>query len=118
MKKLLGLLTVGLVVGTALYITVNRKKDKVATTSKKDTTTDKTESNVSIEIKNNTDSLNYSFNRHKDSTMNTMINRHKDAAETMNDSVEIIFERSKVSDDENRDLDNISDELDALLSED
>ena len=43
--------------------------------------------------------------------------RHEEASKIMKDAVEIIYKRSELSEDENRDLEQISDELDELLRE-
>ena len=44
--------------------------------------------------------------------------RHENASKVMKDAVEIIYNRSKVAENENSYLEQISDELDELLSED
>ena len=48
----------------------------------------------------------------------TITNRHEEATQIMKDAVEIICQRSAVSEDEADELDQISDELDALFKED
>ena len=44
-----------------------------------------------------------------------MYTRHEEASSIMKEAVDIICSRSEISEDENRDLDQISDELDELL---
>lgn len=54
----------------------------------------------------------------KSSTIGSMYSRHEDAATIMRDSVETIRENVKVSTDTNNEIDEVSAELDRMLSED
>ena len=51
------------------------------------------------------------------SSINKIAQRHQEAASVMKDAVDIINKRSEVSEDENHELEQISDELDELLRE-
>lgn len=54
----------------------------------------------------------------KSSAIGSMYSRHEDASITMKDSVEAIRENVKVSTDTNNEIDEVSAELDKLLSGD
>lgn len=115
MKKILGLLTVGVVAGAIVYVYINDNKVKKTKDISSDTT--KIEP-VDTKIESNDLTANQNLDRVKSSTTEIISDRHKEAAEAMKDAVETIYKRSEVSSEEKRDLDKISDELDVLLSED
>lgn len=123
MKKILGLLTVGVVAGAIVYVYINdnkvkKTKDISSDTTKIEPVDTKIKSSNPITNQNSNDNLNDNLDICKNSTIETISDRHNEAAEVMKDSVEIIYKRSEVSNEEKDELDKISDELDTLLSED
>lgn len=54
----------------------------------------------------------------KSSAIGSMYSRHEGAATVMSDSVDVIRENIKVSEDTNDEIDDISAELDRMISED
>lgn len=116
MKKMLGIIGIGLITGAAIYLLIN-KKEKTKNninTQPEDFSSDNT---VSMVNKSDTHVENGAFEDVKASTVGTMYNRHKEASNIMKEAVDMIDSRLEISSDENRDLDQISDELDELLRE-
>lgn len=116
MKKVLGIIGIGLIAGVAVYVLLNKEektKNNINTCSD-DLSSDNT---VSIINQNDTHSENAGFEDVKTSAVRTMYTRHEEASNIMKEAVDIICSRSEISEDENRDLDQISDELDELLRE-
>lgn len=118
MKKVLGI--IGLIAGVAIYVLLNKKekkKNNICIRPEKTPDDFSLDNAVSISKRNNTDGVNATFEDVKVSAVETMYNRHQDASNIMKEAVDIICSRSEISADENRDLDQLSDELDKLLSE-
>lgn len=116
MKKVLGLIGVGLIIGSAIYMLFNKKKKKKNSinTSPEDDSLDDT---VSTNYQNDTYIENTGFEDVKASAVGTIYTRHKEASNNMKEAVDIICSRSEISEDKNCDLDQISNELDELLRE-
>ncbi|WP_178377813.1 hypothetical protein, partial [Clostridium sp. N3C] len=94
-------------------------KGKSKTNSQtKNTKEDFSSDNVISIIKNDdTHCKNDILDDVKASTVENILTRHKEASEIMKDSIDIIYSRTKISEDINNDLEEISDELDKLLRE-
>ncbi len=120
MKKALGIIGVGLIAGVVIYVLWNKthktKADAVAT-PEKEPADNSSDNSISIINHNNLYEENDEFSKAKSSSINAMSARHEEASKIMKDAVEIIYKRSELSEDENRDLEQISDELDELLRE-
>ena len=116
MKKVLGIIGIGLIAGAAVYLLLNKreKAKNNINTCPEDFSSDNT---VSIINQNDTHAENAGFQDVKASAVGTMYTRHEEASNIMKEAVDIICSRSEISEDENRDLDQLSDELDELLSE-
>lgn len=112
MKKWLGILGFGAIAGALVYFFLNKKEnvDFDKTEAKKD-------NNAANERDDNTD-VELEFVSTKNGNIKEMSERHEDAAQVMKDAVDIICKRSEVAEDENNDLEQISEELDELLKED
>lgn len=117
MKKALGIIGIGLITGAVVYILLNKTKVDTVTASKKDSVNVSPDNSVSMIKQNDIHNNSAEFDNVKSSTISTMSARHEEASKIMKDAVEIICKRSEVSEDENRELEKISDELDELLSE-
>lgn len=113
MKKVLGLIGVVLIIGSAIYMLFNKKKKNINTSSE-DNSLDDT---VSIINQNDTYAENTGFEDVKASAVGTIYTRHEEASNIMKEAVDIICSRSEISEDENCDLDQIFNELDELLRE-
>lgn len=118
MKKILGIIGIGLVAGTTIYLFFNKKNKR-----KKYIVDDKIKQennllNSDLSTTNYTSSLYDEFDDFKSSVASNVSIRHKEASNIMNEAVDNIFKRTQISEDENNNLDKISNELDELLSED
>lgn len=114
MKKTLAILGAGIIVGAVVYAVwykINRANQTVESDceDKKGTTfTPNVMNNVAIA--DDVDAV-------KSAVAQNMAARHEEAAQIMKDAVDIICKRSEVSDDETKELDQISNELDNLIGE-
>lgn len=120
MKKTLGTIGIGLIAGAVVYVLLNKTKkpkDDATAAPKKDSADISSGNSVSIINPNNAYGGSDEFGNVKSSTISTMFTRHEEASKIMKDAVEIICKRSEISKNENRDLKQISDELDELLGE-
>lgn len=120
MKKLLIIIGISLITGIVVSMLLN-KSQKIKNSDVKyfKKNSDDTSQNNSVSIINQ--SNNYrkcdKLNDTMSSSITAMSDRHKEASKIMKDSVEIICKRSEVLENENCELDQISDELDKLLRE-
>lgn len=117
MKKLLGIIGIGLATGVAFTFLFNKKVEKKNNnnTCLDDLSSDDT---VSIINQNETHVENTEFEYVKSSAVGNIYARHEEASNIMKEAVDIICSRTEIYEDENHDLDKISDELDELLRED
>ena len=117
MKKLLGIIAIGLVAGVSFSFFLNKKEKKKnnINTHLDDFSQDNT---VSIVNQNNSHVDNTEFKYIKESSIENMHTRHEEASKIMKEAVDIIYSRTEIFEDENSDLSKISDELDELLRED
>lgn len=111
MKKTFAILGVGFVAGAVAFAIWHKKKmvDTSTTTAEKE--------NPGSEIVNKVASVNDADNA-KNTAASVMTERHEEAAQIMKDTVDIICKNSEVSENEGNELEQISTELDELLSED
>lgn len=122
MKKVLYVVGAGLVVGAVaatLYYMNNKKKkasEEACGHKKFDDKfeTENSESSKDIIIAQDEPV----YEDVKSSAIGSMYSRHEDAANVMSDSVDAIRENIKVSEDTNAEIDDISAELDKMISED
>lgn len=117
MKKVLGVIGIGLVTGAAFYFLFN-KKVKKKNNIKTHFDNFSSDNTVSTINQNDIHVVNTNFENIKASTIENIHTRHEEASNIIKESVDIISSRAEISEDENRDLDKISDELDELLRED
>ena len=117
MKKLLGIIGIGLVAGLSFSFFLNKKEKKKnnINTHLDDFSQDNT---VSVVKQNDNHVDNTGFEYVKASSIGNMYTRHEEASKIMNEAVDIICSRMEIFEDENSDLNKISDELDELLRED
>lgn len=117
MKKILGIIGIGLVTGATCSFLLNKKRKKKnnINTHVDDFSSDRT---VLITNPKDVEVENTEFEDVKGSVVENIYSRHKEASNIMKKSFDIICSRTEISEDDNRDLDEISDELDELLRED
>lgn len=116
MKKVLGIIGIGLIAGTAVSFLLNKKENRKnnINTPLEDFSSDNTVPTIN---KNDIHVENAGFEDIKASAVRNMYTRHEEASKIMKESVDIICSRTEITEDENSDLDKISDELDELLRE-
>lgn len=122
MKKILYVVGAGLVVGTvaATFYFLNNKKKKTSekaygyTSFNGKVEEEKDESSRDVTIAQDEPM----YEDVKSSAIGSMYSRHEGAATIMSDSVDAIRENIKVSDHTNDEIDDISAELDRMISED
>lgn len=120
MKKVLGLIGIELVAGAVIYVLLNRKekaKKSSGVHSENNPETFSADNTVSIITPNDTRDDGIEYEEKKASAAESIHARHEEASNIMRKAVEIICKRSEISENENRDLEQISDELDELLGE-
>lgn len=121
MKKILGVIGVGLILGIAVYVLLNKKEkaNRNAATSPKETSEAKTTggdiSLVSQEVVHEEEA---GYEDVKGSAIGNMYTRHEGAASIIKESVDTIRDRVKISENTNNDIEQVSAELDKMLSED
>ena len=117
MKKLLGIIGIGLVAGLLFSFFLNKKEKKKnnINTHLDDFSQDNT---VSVVKQNDNHVDNTEFEYVKASSIGNVYSRHEEASKIMKEAVDIICSRTEIFEDENSDLNKISDELDELLRED
>lgn len=123
MKKVFYIVGAGLVVGavvaTAVYL-LSSKKKKACGSSRdykspgEESASSDNESSTEVTITQDEPV----YGDVKNSTIGSMYSRHESAAIIMSDSVEKIRENIKVSESTNDEIDEVSAELDKMLSED
>lgn len=120
MTKVLRIIGVGLVVGSAICMLLNKKEKtkKNGNTCLEETAEDFSSDNtVSIINPSYTHCENAEFEDIKASAVGNIYSRHEEATNIIKENVDTILSRTKIAEDENSDLDQISDELDELLRE-
>lgn len=117
MKKLLGIIGIGLVAGLSFSFFLNKKEKKKnnINTHLDDFSQDNT---LSVVKQNDNHVDNTEFEYVKASSIGNVYSRHEEASKIMKEAVDIICSRTEIFEDENSDLNKISDELDELLRED
>ncbi|WP_029502391.1 hypothetical protein [Lachnoclostridium phytofermentans] len=123
MKKVFYIIGAGLVIGatvaTAVYLLKNKKKKECGEDYDYKDSAEKrvaTDDELSTEITPIHDDPGYEDV--KSSAIGSMYSRHEGAATIMSDSVEAILENVKISKGTNDEIDEVSAELDKMLSED
>lgn len=118
MKKTLAILGTGIVVGAVAYA-VWYKMNKSNQTVENDFESKKanTDSAAFTPAVVNSVATEDDVDTIKSTIAQNMAARHEEAAQIVKDAVDIICKRSEVSNDEMKALEQISDELDDLLSE-
>lgn len=110
MKRTFAILGVGFVAG-AVAFAIWHKKQRVDTS----TTSNSENENAGSEIINKSSVNDADLAKH--SAASIMTDRHEEAAQIMKEAVDIICRNSEVSEDAGKELEQISAELDELLSE-
>lgn len=121
MKKVFGVIGIGLFVGVAAYLLLNNKKKEGHNVS-----ADSKESENEKVFGNDTSLANSEvfqddeprYEEVKSSSIGDMYARHEGAASIIKESVDSIRENVKISEDANYDIAQVSMELDKMLSED
>lgn len=120
MKKGLGLIGAGVLVGVTVYIflsKIKKKNDHLSIDCEENSEDALAESAVSVISRNDDQDKYIQSEEIKSSVINTISARHEEASKIMKDAVDNIWQKSKVPADENRDLEEISEQLDELLRE-
>lgn len=120
MKKVLGIIGVGLLAGAVAYIILNKINESTvatATKSEKDSENASPDSYNATIIKDDIHNDDTEYNDIKENFVDTVSERHKQASKIIKDAVENIYTSSEVYEDDSRELKRISDELDELLKE-
>lgn len=113
MKKILYIVGAGLIVGavaTTVVCLLNNKKKKEC--NKESVAADN--ESLAQDIITRDEPV---YEDVKSSAIGSMYSRHEDAATIMSDSVKAIREKVKISEDTNDEIDDVSAELDEMLSE-
>lgn len=121
MKKATCIVGVGLIIGgvaIAIYLLSSKKKENDENTECKEPEKKQSPVEDMPMTKSATTQEEIIYENIKSSAIGSMYSRHEDAAITMKDSVEAIRENVKVFADTNNEIDELSAELDKLLSED
>ena len=120
MKKVLYVVGAGLVVGavaaTIYYVNKKKASEEVGEHKKSDDKLGTENSEFSKDVIIAQDEPVYEDV--KSSAIGSMYSRHEGAAHVMSDSVDAIRKNFKVSEDTNAEIDDISAELDKMISED
>lgn len=120
MKKVLGIIGAGLLAGAVAYIILNKTNELTAgtvTKFEKDSEDTSTDSYSTTIIKGDVHNDDTEYSDIKENFVDTVSERHKQASKIIKDAVETIYTRSEVYEDDSRELERISDELDELLKE-
>lgn len=118
MKKTLAILVIGAAIGAVAYAVWYRvhKQDKVVKGDCEDKINNyHLEDFVSVVADKTT--VEADVDTTKSAVVSDIAARHEEAARIMKDAVNIIYKRSEVAEDENNKLEQISNNLDDLLSE-
>ena len=121
MKKALWIVGVGLIIGgatMAIYLLKSKKKEYDENTECKEPAKKQSPVEDMSLKKSATTQEEPIYEDIKSSAIGSMYSRHEDAATIMRDSVEAIRENVKVSANTNNEIDEVSAELDKILSED
>lgn len=121
MKKALWIVGVGLIIGgatMAIYLLNSKKKEYDENTECKEPAKKQSPVEDMSSKKSATTQEEPIYENIKSSAIGSMYSRHEDAATIMRDSVEAIRENVKVSANTNNEIDEVSAELDKILSED
>lgn len=121
MKMVLHLVEVGLIIcgiAAAIYLLSNKKKKQndMHNDCKEPENEEYSADNAPLAAASATQD-EFGFEDDKSSAIENMYFRHMDAANAMKDSIETIHENLEVSETANDVIDNISSELDKMLSE-
>lgn len=120
MKKVLGIIGAGLLAGAVAYIILNKTNEStvgtVTKSEKKSENASPDSYNATI-IKEDIHNDDTEYSDIKENFVDTVSERHKQASKIIKDAVETIYTRSEVYEDDSRELERISDELDELLKE-
>ena len=121
MKKMFGIIGIGLVVGVITYVIWNKaqnvKEDDANVTADKEDASDSTSEKSDLGDIHQNGEVEEELIIAKKSSEDVIATRHEEAAKIMRDAVDIICKRSEVPEDENNELEQISDELDKLMNE-
>lgn len=121
MKKFVCVIGVGLVVGaiaTAMYMLLSDKKKRDVCGDCKNSENQETPAKNTSSAYTKVVQENPLYEDVKSSAIGSMYARHKDAASIIKESVDTIRKNTKVSENTNSEIDQVSAELDNMLSED
>lgn len=119
MKKTLAILGIGVAVSAVAYAIwhkVNKEDKTVAGGFESKNDNFCSEESIPVVVDKRT--VEDDVDAVKSAVVSNMATRHDEAAQIMKDAVDIICKRSEVAEDDNKELEQISSELDDLLSED
>lgn len=120
MKKLVVIMGLVSVTVTSLFLHKTKSDSNIRNKDSADncSTDNSADDNVSMIIDtSNIQNDDTEFENFKSSFISDISDRHEEASKIMNDAVKVIYKNSETSEDENRDLDEISNTLDELLGD-
>ena len=121
MKKMFGIIGIGLVVGVVAYViwdkTKNVKKEDSSVAPDKEEYSDAVTEKKVVNVAKEKAEAEEEFVVEKSVVADEITARHEETAKIMKEAVDIICQRSEIAEDENTELEQISDELDELLNE-
>lgn len=121
MKKMFGIIGIGLVAGVVAYViwdkTKNVKKEDSSVAPDKEEYSDAVTEKKVVTVAQEKAEVEEEFVVEKSVVADEITARHEETAKIMKEAVDIICQRSEIAEDENTELEQISDELDELLNE-
>lgn len=121
MKKMFGIIGIGLVVGVVAYViwdkTKNVKKEDSSVAPDKEGYSDAITEKKMVNVAKEKAEAEEEFVVEKSVVADEITARHEETAKIMKEAVDIICQRNEIAEDENTELELISDELDELLNE-
>ena len=121
MKKMFGIIGIGLVAGVVAYIiwdkTKNVKKSESSVVSDKEEYSDAVSEKNVVTVAQGKAEAEEELIMKKSVVADEITARHEEAAKIMKETVDIICPKSEITENENTELEQISDELDELLNE-
>ena len=121
MKKIFGIIGIGLVAGAIAYViwdkTKNVKKAESSVAPDKEEYSDAVTEKKVVNVAKEKAEAEEEFVVEKCVVADEITARHEEAAKIMKEAGDIICQRSEITEDENTELEQISDELDELLNE-
>ena len=116
MKKVLGIIGIGVLGGVVIYELLNKKENKKKYTESYSDNVSK-EKNIAIITQEDIKFENEDLEEFKTSVAESIYIRHEDALKNIKETVEKIYQSTEIYEDNKNDLNQISDQLDELIRE-